>query len=616
MLDISAYVPDLAQLAGLMAAVAVALALIAIGAFVGGRRRLAEADLIAGWGVTVLVFTFAGVATEVPFRLLAYPLLGAGGLALIHLYRRDGRLSADGAGRMAALGVPLLIVTSAMMASQWDEFSQWLWSARYLLEVDGFPRDGLPEHLASFPAYPNGLPLTMYLTSRLAGFFVENSGALFNVFLLLASTLLFARLLSDGLGNARDTRLTYGLCAFGFVVALAFPPFVVPKVTFTAYAEVGTAVTVAFAAILGWRAVEALASEDSARARTLAWQMALAMAVLVNLKQANLVLFVMVCGGVALAGLRTPGVSPRSLARILVLAVVPAIAIYATWRYHVSVNLTAREFTLLPFDQWAIPLLPKTLATMLGIALRKSGYFLTMLVISGIGMRALLRHGGPFASLAIITGTVFLGYNAFLLFAYVAAFGGWEAEHAASYWRYNMHVGVLGGATAVYGLAILWRRHGATRVSVKMGWLMIALALAAPLLLIHKVRFDLHAPKIYVRQVGAELAPMLPAGARVAIVDPLDAGMYAKMMRYEIYRSGKVVSVLKNGLPLKWLRQRLDESRPDFAWVHTQDAAVRTVFQAELPAGSSYLLKASDQGWRVIRSWPYPGYELPTDIPD
>jgi hypothetical protein len=145
---------------------------------------------------------------------------------------------------------------------------------------------------------------------------------------------------------------------------------------------------------------------------------------------------------------------------------------------------------------------------------------------------------------------------------------------------------------------------------------MVALALAAPLLLIHKIRFDLHAPKVYVRQVGAELAPMLPAGARVAIVDPLDAGMYAKMMRYEIYRSGEVVSVLKNGLPLKWLRKRLDESKPDHAWVHTQDAAVRTVFQAELPAGSSYLLKASDQGWRVIRSWPYPGYRLPTDIPD
>jgi len=82
---------------------------------------------------------------------------------------------------MVVLGAPMLLLVSAMMASQWDEFSHWLPSARYLYVTDGFPDGRDPVTGASFPAYPYGWPLATYFASRLSGRFVEIAGALTNV---------------------------------------------------------------------------------------------------------------------------------------------------------------------------------------------------------------------------------------------------------------------------------------------------------------------------------------------------------------------------------------------------------------------------------------------------
>ena len=610
------YLPAFAQVTGLLAVLAVVLALLALGAFAGGRRRLAEGDLMAGWGLSVVLFTAAGVITETPFTRFAVPLFFIAAVAMVLAFGRDRRVTDAGAARVALLGAPLLLVTAAMSASQWDEFSQWLWSARYLLEIDAFPRAGLPENLASFPGYPYALPLVMYLASRIAGTFIENSGILFNVFLLLAFAHLLARLMARGAGDDGTRPTSFALLALGLVAALVLPPFVVPKIAFTTYAEVGTAVATAFAGVLGWLAVGALAEDDGPRARALALQMGLALTVLVSLKQANLVLLVLLLGGVTLAGLRTPGVNAWRLARLLALALAAPVAVYFLWRYHVATQLTGREFAVRPLSEWTFELMPKTLSTMLGIVLRKSGYFALMAILAGFALRGLVRYRVPFDGLAIIAGSVFIGYNAFLLFAYLAIFGGWESENAASYWRYNMHVGPLGGAAAVYGLAVLWRTHAAGRGGAAWAWLAVVLVLAAPLALIDKVRFDLRAPKQYVRGVGAELATILPPRARLAIVDPLDPGIYAKLLRYELYRSVLVVAELHHFASADAVLAPLRKTKATHAWVHTQSDAVRAAFKADLPGGASYLLEASRAGWGVVRSWPYPGYRLPTDVPN
>src|SRR5260221_13936826 len=94
-----------------------------------------------------------------------------------------------------------------------------------------------------------------------------------------------------------------------------------------------------------------------------------------------------------------------------------------------------------------------------------------MLVVAGFALRALVRPRGQgqggLDSLAIIAAGIMVGYNVFLFATYLAVFQGWEAEHVASYWRYNTHVGLVGTAFAVYGGAILWRRHPAARLALR-----------------------------------------------------------------------------------------------------------------------------------------------------
>jgi hypothetical protein len=517
-----------------------------------------------------------------------------------------------------ALGLPLLIIASAMMASQWDEFSQWLWNARYLFEVGAFPGQGRPESLASFPAYPKAMPITMALISWVAGTFVENGGALFNLLLLLATALLVARLMCLGYAPQKPDRAPgFALLAMALLFTIAFPPFVVAKITLTAYADPGSAVAVAFAGILGWRAILALADDERrAQAAPLGWQMGLAAAVLVSLKQANLVLFILILIGVGLAGLRTTGVRPAALAGLLARAILPAAIAYILWRYYVGQALSGEEFKIMRPAEWDLNVIRPMLATVVSIMLNKSVFFATMVLVALFAPIALIRDRGPLGALAIISGTVFAGYLAFLLFIYVTAFGGSDARNAMSFWRYMMHTGALGAATWAYFLGVLWRHSTRPDWVPAWGKAVILLALIFPLAMAPKLRFDLRSPKIYVRSVSHELVRLIPEGARVIIVDPLDAGFYGKLMRYMLYRHVRVVRSLQYNPSADAIRDAVAETLPTYAWIHTQTDAVRGVFGAPLPPGSSYLMKKEAAGWRLIESWPYPGYALPSDIPD
>ena len=252
-----------------------------------------------------------------------------------------------------------------------------------------------------------------------------------------------------------------------------------------------------------------------------------------------------------------------------------------------QLHLPGREFAVREFSKWNVDALPEMLSTMLGIALRKSGYFALLVVIAGFSLRSLFRHRGPFDTLAIISGAVFVGYNAFLVFAYVAAFGEGDARHAASYWRYNMHLGFLAAATASYGGALVWRRHGARLPAFRAAWLATVLVLAAPVVLVNKVRFDLHPPKQYVRTVGAELARIMPPDARLAVFDPGDVGFYAKLVRYLLHPDVAMVFEHHIFANRRNLPGKFADSRSSHAWVHTQSDKVRALLGAEMPSGAS-----------------------------
>ena len=149
----------------------------ALGAASSNEGRLRALDPIVGWAWVGLAFTALGVFSSVPLSMLS---LLSGFLAIsaaIFVWRRDGRLLPSGFLRLLILILPLLILVSAMQASQWDEFPHWLLIPRYMLETNALPSKVNPYPNAYLTAYPFSWHLITYLTSHVAGRLIENAGA-------------------------------------------------------------------------------------------------------------------------------------------------------------------------------------------------------------------------------------------------------------------------------------------------------------------------------------------------------------------------------------------------------------------------------------------------------
>jgi len=507
------------QAVALASALGVWFAFSVIGGVAGGQRRMVEADPFVGWALAVLVMTALGVFADVPFRWPTWVLAAAVPFAAFVLRRRDGRLIAEAAPRILLLGAPMLLLVSAMVASQWDEFSHWLPSARYLAAADRFPDAADPITGASFPGYPYGWPLVTYFASRLAGQFVEIAGAITNVLILLTFGLVVVRLVRLGLGRDDGAPSGWTLCALGGLATTLLNPTFVQKVALTSYADVATAAAVGLGGVIGWRLLGAIADRDGT-ARTLAVQFGLVMMLLVNLKQATFVLFVLLV-----------------IAVVLPWMVLPPLVLYGIWRYHVATELAGAEMPLRPFSGWFVDLLPEIVIKMAAVLAKKGGYLALMLAAVALGVRGVVRMRSPLDRFAVITGAMFLAYNAFLLLMYVAAFDRPDSLRAASLWRYNMHLGLLGVAFAAYGLAAGWRRFGSTRVPLSLlGGIAIVLMVIAPIVFAGKLRFDRDARYQHFRAVGAESAQLLDPSAKYYVFDPAGSGESAIIVRYEVGR--------------------------------------------------------------------------------
>lgn len=161
---------------------------------------------------------------------------------------------------------------------------------------------------------------------------------------------------------------------------------------------------------------------------------------------------------------------------------------------------------------------------------------------------------------------------------------------------------------ASYGIARLWR-WPALRVA---GWAAVALVLLAPVVFAKMIRFDDRAPKRYVRAVAADIMHTLAPTDRIVLIDPKSAGEYLVIMHYALHGGPRVVGDVGTAaggtIPLP----------PDatHVWVHVPDAAVEAALDVKLASGASYLLARKGGAWTIEKSWPYPGYRLPTDILD
>ena len=635
------FTPDAGQVAGLLAVLAIGALFAGLGAFVGGRHRFAAADVIVGWGVVVGVFKVFGVVGPVPFTWLVYGVWAAAVPCAVACWRRDRRQGIEPAAagtlwRVLVLALPLLVLVTAMRASQWDEFTNWLPNAQYLLRFDAFPRGDLPASPSALPAYPYALPLTNYLASKLAGGFVENAGALFNVLLLLLFAPMFLHVVQQGLKAAAAWQRTWGAAALGILGVTVLSTTFVQKLIFTAYADSATAVTLATAGVLGWKMLEALA-EGRERAdpgiRALAWQFALVVTVLVSLKQSNLVLLVLLLGGMTLVVVRDANIRIRDFARLVPVLLVPAVVVYVSWRYHVTRHIPSGELSVLSFERWLFPYGLEILGRMIEAAGRKGAYFGMMAVLGVFAVRGLWRIRGSFDRMAVMVGAVFIGFNLFLWFAYIAVFSEYEGRNIASYWRYNTQLGILGCTAAAFGLAHLWRRFVSPRLAGAGGLARLlpafgmAVVVVLPLALPHKLRIDARPQKDHMRLVGQDLGRSLPEGARLAVVDPRGNGFTATVITYELTSGAGTGRGLTVGLrinlftPLKSpaeLRDRLARGRVTHVWVFQPLAKVQRNLGVDLAPRASHLLRRVDGRWELVRSWPYEGYDDPhsPDLPD
>jgi hypothetical protein len=614
----SPFSPSLAQFGGLTAVILVAIGFLAIGSLCAGRQRIAEGDLVYGWALVSASFTVFGMVGIGGFTALAVILGLLALVAAILAIRRDGRLGPAGAARLLLLGLPLLILGASMTATQWDELTNWLPNARYLVEYDFYPRTGQPASPSVFPAYPYGLPLVVFFASRLTTVFVENAGSLFNVLLYLSMGLFVARLVSETVQSRPDAHaphrssvsvnMGWGLCAFAGLVATALNPTYVSRLVFSNYADAPTAVTVGFAATLAWFMLNALSDGDEQGARSYAWQSGLALTAAIGLKQVNLVFLIAMMIGLSAVVLRDPTIRWAAFAKVLPRLIILPLVIYLTWRFYVSLHLSGGELSFRPLSGWFFVEIPDILARMLLVASKKGGYFGIMTVVVILALRVFWRPQTPYHRLLVITALMFLAYNGFLLLSYVAVFGKHDALRAGSYWRYNTHLGGVCLIVAAYSLALLWRRYVTRPLPQLTSAFAIILVLLLPLAMGKKLRFDLHPRYAYARTTAIDIASRLSPSDRLLLVDPIDDGQYLVIMRFWLHGSAAVAGEINSWTKptAALIRKTLSTSKASHVWVYGATPAVLAGLSVPLAPNYSYLLGGKSGAWTIVAQWPHP----------
>ena len=626
------FTPSHGQLAGLGAVLLVSVALVAIGALAGGRKRIYETDLIVGWALVSLAFVLAGGLLRVDFVAVSVGILAVAIAAAIYIGARDrGRWPSD-VLRAVALALPAIWLAACMALSQWDEFTQWMPNARYIYTHDGFPGDGMPPTVSVFPAYPHGLAFIIYLGSRIAGHLVENASGIFSVILLAMFGVTVGRVVRKamtrrdpnravplGLNAVQPAHLGWVYCAIGGIAVTILNPTFVPKIVFTAYADTATAVLVGMLVVLIWTLLNTLSGEESEfSANHLAWRFGFVAMALIAVKQVNLVILLIILVAAATVVARDSAIPARAFLKALPALALMPLAMYLLWRFHLQHNGVSGEFAFAAPADWLIDDLGVIVQRMLLIASKKGGYFGVMLIATAFAVRALWRLETPFDRLSLIVGLVFVGYTFFLLFAYVTAFTQGEAVRAASYWRYNMHLGGASVAFGAFGIALLWRRWITNRMRRNLGWIAILLALAGPFASAGKIRFDLRPAKLYVRATAEEIASLLPQDARTVLLDLGGNGDFGVIARYSISRTaGFAGEMTAASQPTEEnIRRYIAATDPSHIWIHFVTPEARRALGLPLAAGASHLVRKTTDGWSVVKSWPYPGYENPYVLAD
>ena len=517
-------VPSMAELSGFAGGVFATAALILLGGLITRGSVAIEVRLLIGWGVACLILTFWGVSVPLSLRWPAWALVAASFASLTVARCRPSGADLAAVTRLVLIALPLILIALSVRPALPDTFLNLLPNAAYLVDHGTLPDSDKVSTISIFPALPYNQQIEVLLASLLTGALPAGGLVQFNIFVQLAFALLLARLVS---AEARWETPGWGALAAGIALTTLANPGFMPKVALASMGEPTTEVTLAVAAWFGVRALGAMAEGGSGR-RDLMIMSAVLLA-FINIRQSNVALFGGLAGALALLALLDRKVPTLIAWSRLAVALTPAALLYGAWRLYVLSHFQEGELKLLPPSAWLSDAVPEILASMGAIILHRSMLFVCLFAAGPIAFvlwRRRREWSEASRALAVLV-LVFLAFNAFLVFAYVAHFGEADGREAHSYFRYNSHLSLLmmlaltlAGRELYRGRSLgRWPRLGlwAPRVAV-------ALALAAPIVFLKKVRFDLAQPQPVLWALSKSFAPRLNDGDRVAVLAPGDNG--------------------------------------------------------------------------------------------
>jgi hypothetical protein len=597
---VTAYVPQLPDVIAVLVTWALGAAVFLVGAGLTGNRVAPELQIGAGWGALCLLLTSWGVFVPLSLR---YPAIAFCLFALVFLClpRRPLAGAWRALGRMLVISLPLWAVIAPIRPSQPDTFLNLLPNAFYLVDYGRLPAAVLPPSFSYLPGAPYNTQFLSFLGSLLQPDYPAWGMSLSNIMLQLAAALAIARALGPE-PNSPTVPPSWGLIALGFLLATLLNPGFVPRIHFAAYGEPALAAMAVLAARLFVTAQGRLAAR---RRPTQLLPLALILAAMVNIKQTGIGLVAALTGAALISARTERGVQYAGAIRFAGLAVLPAILLYGSWRYHI-VRAGVDELKPLPFSQWNWAHLSATAASAAEVIASKPLYF-GCAAIAALVVPTLLRRQGWTATTRLLTfnAALLALYNFFIFVTYIAVFPTEMSSEAHSFFRYNTQLSLV----LVLSLALVARDLGAAarlnREQLRLASATVLLvAVLAPIAFVKRLRFDLDMPQPLVWELARRLSDYVSDGDRLALLLPGDNGSVATML------SG----VLADTSPRRRLLDLLYRNTADPA---TLDEAGRLGYNLaliscaprdwkDLRTGEAVLLRLDLGRWRVLAEWPYP----------
>lgn len=510
--------------------------LTALGRLVGGQRRWAPADTLTGWGVLTLILTLWGLFVPLP---LSEAVFGVGIVAFASfiwfLWKAENKRKWLWLAVIIFLQSWVLFFLNRAGLVFWDDYAHWSPNTLFMWQHDAFPNHSLPPSYAALPGYPYAMPYLSYAASLIGGSFLVQGSAMMAWLMLVYFGWVLFQSFRDLNGNEKvQSWIVQPAWLFLAVIMVSvFNPGFNASFSVTGGSDLATSVAVGVFGLLLMQFYIAIKAKDASRLWALGFQIAMAAVVLMMLRQMNIVLVGLFYIGFLLLLLKDKMRTEAIL--ILVITIIPAFLVRWGWQDYIIREHPEGTVGIHAFKDWHCHLLPAVMRAAVEEALEKWGFFLLMAVVSGVGIRGFFRSRTPYNVLCFLAAVLFLGNLAYLFTAYMGAssFTEHELKGAASFYRYNTHVGFLGVAALWFALQPYLERKISSRRQL-IGLTAFGLCLL-PILFVLKPQWIVPQARPELcedRALGKRLAQSLPSPSNFVLLDPEGNGFRYYIINY------------------------------------------------------------------------------------